>query len=73
MTNRVLGAPPGWNEGLHGPCEGLPVVVTDDPYIYSYWRLSWNERLCILIGHPVRLCIVGTSMPPVSLAVVDER
>lgn len=66
-TNAILGAPPGWNEAQHGPCIGLPVLQTEDPYFYSYWATTWRERLSILIGRPVRLCVVGGSHPPVSM------
>lgn len=64
-TNYVLGAPAGWDERAHGPCAGLPVVRTDDPYFFSYWRPSWREKLALLFGRPVRLCVVGRAHPPV--------
>lgn len=66
-TNKVLGAPKDWDELKHGPCIGLPVVETEDPYFYSYWSLTWRERLSVLIGRPVRLCIAGRAHPPVML------
>jgi hypothetical protein len=66
-TNKILGAPPEWNVARHGPCIGLPVVETEDPYFFSYWRASWRERWAILFGRPVRLCVVGSVHPPVSL------
>lgn len=66
-TNTVLGAPQGWNEMRHGPCIGLPVVATEDPYLYSYWRTTWRERWAILFGRPIRLCVAGSTHPPVSL------
>ena len=71
-TNRVLGAPQGWNASAFGECKGLPVHMTDDPYIYSWWRLTWRERLAVLFGKPVRLCIVSTAQPPVSIEVTEN-
>lgn len=68
-TNSILGAPRDWNLEKHGPCEGLPICATDDPYMYSWWRPTWRERLALLFGHSVRLCVVGTSHPPVALEV----
>ncbi len=66
-TNAILGSPPGWNETRHGPCIGLPVIQTEDPYYYSFWKTTWRERLAILFGRPVRLCVVGEAHPPVAL------
>jgi hypothetical protein len=71
-TNLVLGAPQGWDALAHGPCIGLPVLMTEDPYIYSWWRLTWCERFAALIGRPIRLCIVGGAHPPVSLEVTQN-
>lgn len=71
-TNRTLGAPQGWNASAHGECKGLPVHMTDDPYIYSWWWLTWRERLSVLIGRPVRVCIVSTAQPPISLEVTGN-
>jgi len=68
-TNKVLGAPKGWDNINNGPCIGLPVCMTEDPFIYSWWRASWRERLAILFGRPVRMCIAGELQPPVSLEV----
>lgn len=66
-TNEILGSPPEWNATKHGPCIGLPVTKTEDPYYYSYWSTSLRERIKILFGRPVRLCVVGEHHPPVSL------
>lgn len=63
----VYGAPADWDETKHGPCVGLPVLV-DAPYIYSYWKLSWKERIRALWGHPIRLCVVG-AQPAVAIEV----
>jgi hypothetical protein len=68
-TTDVLHAHNRWDEAAHGLCTGLPVCVTSDPYIYSWWRATWRERLALLLGKPIRLCIVGLSHPPVSIDV----
>lgn len=71
-TNKMLGAPSGWDEKAHGPCAGLPVCATDDPYVYSWWKPTLIERLKMAIGCPVQICIVGNSQPPIAVS-VDER
>jgi len=65
-TTVVLGAPEDWNDEVDGPCAGLPLVRVD-LLQYSYWRPSLRERLDILRGKPVRLCVFGISHPPVHL------
>lgn len=65
-TTHVLGPPPDWDR--EKPCSGLPVTKFDGMTI-SYWRLSWRERLAVLCGRTVRLCIVGERHPAVSLDV----
>lgn len=67
----ILGAPTPWDEATHGPCEGLPVASAHG-YLFSYWSLNWRERLRILVGHPVRLCVASTGHPPVELSVTDN-
>lgn len=71
-TNHVLGAPQGWNVIAHGPCVGLPVCITEDPCIYSWWSLTWRERIAALFGQPLRLCIASAAHPPVSLEFTDK-
>jgi hypothetical protein len=69
-TTIVLGAPQGWNADALGPCEGLPVVVEREGnhlLFFSYWRGTWRERLAVLFGRPVRLCVTGNAHPPVHL------
>lgn len=69
-TNAVLNAPQEWDANTHGPCAGLPVLVHEDDGMrtfYSYWSATWTERLSVLLGRPVRLCVVGQSHPPVHL------
>ena len=71
LTTTILGAPEGWDETKHGPCVGLPICAADGNYNYSYWSLSWRERLAILFGRPVRLCVLGWPHPPVALDTVE--
>ena len=66
-TNLVLGAPKDWDQRSNGTCKGLPVIATEDPRFYSFWRASWRERIAVLFGQPVRLCVVGGSHPPVRI------
>lgn len=71
-TTEVLGAPKDWNEEKHGECEGLAITRTSDGCMFSYWRPSWLERWKVLLGKPVRLCVVGHVHPPVALEVTDD-
>jgi hypothetical protein len=68
LTNLVLGQPPDWNVEKYGKCVGLPVCDSDG-MLFSWWRTTWKERLLILLGRPVRLCLVSRKHPPVSLDV----
>jgi hypothetical protein len=63
-TATILGAPANWNAERLGPCRRLPVAVGDG-FTCSYWRASWKERVAILLGRPVRLCVAGPIQPPV--------
>lgn len=66
----VLGAPADWREDVNGPCIGLP-VIRDYGLQYSYWSLTWKERISVLFGRPIRLCVRSTSHPPVWLEVKE--
>jgi hypothetical protein len=66
LTTLTLGAPKNWDAEKNGPCGGLPVCKQDGEF-YSYWVTTWRERLAILFGRPVRLCVVGAGHPPVHL------
>jgi len=71
-TKVFLGAPPGWDVASLGPCNALPVAMETDSsgtptVFYSYWRGTWGDRLAILLGRPVRLCVLGSAHPIVSL------
>lgn len=69
-TNRVLGAPPFWDETIDGKCEGLP-ISDGDGFIASYWKATWRERLSILFGKPVRVCVHGYTTYPLTLDTQD--
>jgi hypothetical protein len=74
-TNRILGAPDGWNILKHSPCIGLPVVQTktgpgdSEIQFHSIWKASWRDRFLILLGRPITLGINSNFHPPVSLHV----
>lgn len=70
FTTITLGAPVNWNEPEHGKCHGLPVHIPDDRlHVYSYWALTWRERLAVLFGKTIRLAIFGDRQPPCHLEV----
>jgi hypothetical protein len=71
-TTTTLGAPKDWDESKYGPCIGLPVACCDDNYNYSYWSLTWRERLSVLFGRPIRLCVLGWPHPPVMLDTTEN-
>ena len=68
-TSRVLGAPKDWDEKRSGPCIGLPITDSEG-VMYSWWKATWRQRLQIAIGRPVRLAVIGSAHPPVSLDVL---
>jgi hypothetical protein len=67
---RVLMPPSGWNAEKCGGCSALPITDSEG-VMYSYWRPSWRERLSVLIGKHVRVCVLGTVHPPVALDTDD--
>lgn len=64
-TDKVLGVPDNW-DARYGTCRGLP-VMHEPPNYYSYWYVTWKERLAILFGRPVRLNMMASAHPPVHL------
>lgn len=68
----VLSSPHNWNAEKFGECAGLPVVYGDG-FIASYWKPSFKERIMILFGRPIRLCIAGKTQPPVMLDTCPHR
>lgn len=70
-NNAVLGAPAGWDQGqLH--CSALPITRTEcdgHPAVVSYWKPSDNELGILAGGGSIALWVIGSTMPPVMLAV----
>lgn len=66
LTHITLRAPENWDDETRGPCAGLPVHYSDGVF-YSYWKVTWRERLAVLFGRPVRLSLVAGRHPPVML------
>ena len=64
-TNITLGKPQNWDES-QGECIGLPVHSNGEGF-YSWWSLNWLERLKVLLGFPVRLCILSNRHPVISV------
>ena len=70
-NNAVLGAPAGWDQGQL-PCSALPITRTECdgiPAVVSYWRPSENELAILAGGGSIALWVIGSTMPPVMLAV----
>lgn len=69
-NNAVLGAPAGLT---NEQCSALPItrVRYEDELdgVWSYWRPSPAELAALAAGGLVKLCVLGTSMPPVALEV----
>lgn len=65
----ILGAPQGWDEAKHGPCEGLPIIRQDGACV-SLWEATPEERAAIAAGANIWLHVhSGQTQPPVGLAV----
>ena len=70
-NNAVLGAPAGWDQ-KELPCGALPITRTKVeglPVVMSYWRPTAEELLALNTGAVIELCVVGHTMPPVSIGV----
>lgn len=63
QANRTYNPPPGMAN-----CEPLRTCDTGQ-YIVSCWRMTWRERLRVLITGKVWLCVFGRGQPPVFLDV----
>ena len=63
-----LVAPGNWDSDKRGECGDLPATYEDGVF-YSYWMPTAEEIAEIMSGTPVRLGIVGSSHPPVSVDV----
>ena len=70
-NNAVLGAPAGWNQ-QDLPCGALPVTRTQIDglaAVVSFWRPTAEELAALNAGGAVQLCVLGQTMPPVSVGV----
>ena len=65
-TTEILFAPEGWDSRTYGACESLPITRSGG-VLYSYWRPTWRERLHVLFGRPVRLCVASANHPAVAV------
>ena len=72
-TTNMLSAPLDWDSSRNGACSTLPVAYSEGVW-YSYWRLSWKERLLSLIGRPVKLAVwQQPGMPPVAVEISPKE
>ncbi len=65
-NNMILKAPRHWDAEEHGNCEDLH-ITKHEGVMYSYHKPSWKEKILILFGRPIRLCICANYHPPVAL------
>lgn len=69
-NNAVLGAPPGMSID---ECTALPITrvqyADGTPAVASFWTPSPAELALIAAGKPVRLMVLGVTMPPVIVGV----
>lgn len=54
LTDLVLNAPAHLPDDVK--CTGLPIAYADNQ-CYSYWQLTFKEKLKVLFGKPIRLVI----------------
>jgi len=70
LATNTLAPPVNWDRERQGDCRSLSVCFDrEDGRFYSWWKPSWRERLSLVLGVPVRLCIAASSHPPVALQV----
>lgn len=73
-NTRVLGAPAGWDQDKL-PCGALPVtdveITPGVPCVQSYWQPSADEIESLKEGGFIVLGVIGQTMPPVMMFVVD--
>ena len=75
-ATRNLGAPPGWEPDVSGPCSHLPVrdeVINGYRYMTSRWEPTPAEIADLAAGRPIELRIMGTAHPVVSLVVAGPE
>ncbi len=71
-TTHCLSAPKNWVEDKLGKCDILYITRTEDGIAYSYWQTSFIDRVKILFGRKIRLCVASGSHPPVFLDTVKD-
>lgn len=72
-NNWVLGAPYGWKQDELAVA-ALPVTKSERggiSMVQSYWKPTQEELKALVKGAYIQLTIIGTSMPPASLEVVE--
>ena len=70
-NNRVLGAPPGWDQ-KELPCSALPITdaqLDGHQVMISFWQPDAAELAALNSGGKVSLCVFGFSHPPVAVGV----
>lgn len=70
-NNDVLGAPKSWDQAQLS-CGALPITRTECegiPAVVSYWKPSENELAILAAGGSIALWVIGSTIPPVMLAV----
>jgi hypothetical protein len=69
-NNDVLAAPPGVPIEQCAPLAITRVTYSDGvPGVWSYWRLTDEERAAIAAGALVRVAAIGRTHPPLHLGV----
>lgn len=68
-----LAKPENWDEETQGPCGSLPVAFVPGQGFVSFWQPTPEELKMLNAGGAVKLWVVNTSHPPVSLEATDEH
>lgn len=72
-ATRYLGAPAGWEPEANGDCAHLAIrdmpVNGNTPSMHSLWEPTPQELDWLAKGGKVRLMVVGSVHPPVTLMV----
>lgn len=70
-TNTIYGPPRDADEKVKAIINSLPVTIVDG-VMHSFWQPSETDIANILAGIPVRLSILGSVHPALTLAVASE-
>lgn len=65
QQNAIFTAPAGMSEEQ---CSDLP-AYRDDAEIISCWKMSWCERLKMLVTGVIWFSVMGDRQPPICLSV----